>query len=106
MREFRFNDSPDLATMPNSTGVVFDSNGTTYSRITRTQQGASMWGIYAICCVGESDEEVITYVNNPSGSYGITHGWKDEAYKTIVIHEEPSSSEFVTWLKANATKQT
>lgn len=31
--------------------------------------------------------------------------WNNEAYRTIEITAEPTDEEFITWLKANATKQ-
>lgn len=31
-------------------------------------------------------------------------GWKDEAYRTIVL-DEPATGDFLTWLQKNAVKQ-
>lgn len=31
-------------------------------------------------------------------------GWKDEAYRTIVL-DEPATGDFLTWLQKNAIKQ-
>lgn len=33
-----------------------------------------------------------------------SYGWDEEYLKTITILEEPTDAEFITWLKANATK--
>ena len=100
-----FVDEPDLSTLPSQTELSFTSNGVDYDTIVHGRPGSSTWDIHSLNYASVS-AGVMAYTDNPGGSYGITHGWKDEAYKTIVIHEEPSSSEFVTWLKANATKQT
>jgi hypothetical protein len=37
--------------------------------------------------------------------WGMPKGWSNERYKTIEITEEPTDETFITWLKANATKQ-
>ena len=34
----------------------------------------------------------------------LTGGWDSTSYKNITILEEPTDAEFITWLKANATK--
>lgn len=38
-------------------------------------------------------------------AFGADGSWRNEAYRTVTISEEPTDEEFVTWLKANATKQ-
>lgn len=43
------------------------------------------------------------YIHNPSGNYGVSHGWTKEEYKTIKILEMPTDENFLTWLYANAT---
>ena len=46
--------------------------------------------------VGNFDEPVYTTINS----------WENEYLKTITITEEPTDTEFITWLKANAQKST
>lgn len=106
---WKFGDDPDLSQVPTETTVFVlfdDALGNRCTRVLRGIAGSSSWGIYTLkLSAGTTNTEV--YVNNPGGKYGIAHGWKDEAYKTITIlaiTDEPHSREFVAWLKANATK--
>lgn len=52
-----------------------------------------------------------TYVNFYGEDYAIDEaytdglGWREETYRTIEILEEPTDEVFISWLKANATKQ-
>ena len=97
-------DAPDLSALPKE-GFLFlivETAGMRYSYIFRGATGSDSWGIHTVNYGGTT-----AYVNNPSGSYGISHGWADEAYKTITIlaiTDEPASREFAAWLKENATK--
>lgn len=95
-----FNDEIDLSTFPSVTEVVFTSHDITMgSNICKSSTGPSSWGIDTLAYEGNP-----VYKNNPSGNYGITHGWSNEAYKTITILEEPTDAEFIAWLTENATK--
>lgn len=93
-----FIDDPDLTTLPDeSTAISFISNGTEYSAIKRGIVGPSNLGIYGMYY---GDRAV--YVNSPDENDGITHGWSNDAYKTITITKEPSDSSVVAWIKENA----
>lgn len=98
-------DEPDLSTLP-SDGfcfMVYECDGVRGAYIHRSLTGSPSWGIYNLNYQGTD-----IYTCNPSGSYGISHGWVDEAYKTITIltiTDEPHSREFVAWLKANAVRK-
>lgn len=106
---WKFVDDPDLSTLPTSgiAFILFDyALGNRGTEIRQGSSGSTSWGIYTLAFF-EGTTNTAAYINNPSGSYGITHGWKDESYKTITIlaiTDEPHSREFVAWLKANATK--
>ena len=39
-----------------------------------------------------------------SSVYNSNEGWFNETYREILIGEEPTDSEFITWLKANAVR--
>ena len=93
-----FIDDPDLTTLPDeSTELSFISNGAEYSTIKRGIVGPSNLGIYGMYY---GDRAV--YVNSPDESDGITHGWLDDAYKTVTITKEPSDSSIVAGIKDNA----
>lgn len=82
--------------------LEFTCNGTEYMAIGTTSMGSSSWGINALSYqVKEAGYYDVAYTNNPSGSYGITHGWSDEAYKTITVTEEPTDPNAIAWLGAN-----
>lgn len=98
-------DDPDLTTIPTSTEVNFMSNGATYTNISRNTQGAASWGIYCMSYSHNSSDMVNAYTCNPSGSYSIAHGWKEEAYKTITISEFTNDKAFIEWLEANAVQE-
>lgn len=100
------NDNPDLSTLPffsqYTIPISFTSNGTLYAGIGKASMGSSTWGIHSLTYVlGGYTNNV--YTNNPSGSYGISHGWKDEADRTITIHEPINNATLYAWLIANAT---
>lgn len=51
------------------------------------------------------DGDGMYYHNDESAVLAyVDYGWDEEYLKTITILEEPESAEFITWLKANATK--
>ena len=93
-----FKDDLDLTTMPEYMEIDYIYNGITAPCMVRSNVGPSSWGIYCLKFNGE------VYTYNPSGSYGISHGWRDEVFKTIEILSEPSA-EVAAWIRANATKQ-
>lgn len=93
-----FIDDPDLTTLPDeSTAISFISNGTEYSAIKRGVVGPSNLSIYGMYY---GDRAV--YVNSPDENDGITHGWSNDAYKTITITKEPSDPSIAAWIKENA----
>ena len=47
----------------------------------------------------------LAYSYESETMYGISPGWQDELYKTIHITEEPTDENLITWLRANAVKQ-
>lgn len=95
-------DEPEIPTteMP----LSFTSNGETFTVIGSTYMGSSDWNIKAVTYVKANGEPSVVYANNPSGDYGIQHGWLDAVYKTITVIEEPSA-EVAAWIRANAVKQ-
>ena len=97
------NDEPSLSMLPyDYIYVSFTSNGKQYERIGKNAIGSSSWGIYSLAYgLGGTSDNVYTY--NPSGSYGISHGWRNEAYRTITIHEPINNVTLYAWLIANAT---
>lgn len=70
--------------------VHFTNNGEEYYAMEFGQDG------YLYYSVEMTDYSMEVYDNN---------GWLDDLYRTIEILEEPTDAEFITWLKANATKQ-
>lgn len=82
--------------------LKFTSNGGEYTYIGTGTTGPDQWGIRNLrYCNGDTNENVMVYTNNPSESYGITHGWSNEAYKTITITEEPTNRHVIDWLENN-----
>ena len=89
-----FNDGSALDNLSNSTtpfNVSFTCNGQTYSYMKCDEDSGNegMWSLY--------------YGTDEAYGWGI--GWYDQAYRTINITSEPTDETFITWLKANATKQ-
>jgi hypothetical protein len=83
----------DLSTItPNTFGFNFTSNGNSYTSIV-TQYGGE-FGVAQMYY-----DSTLAYGGNTDTS------WQNEAYKTINITSEPTDAAFITWLKANATKQ-
>jgi hypothetical protein len=81
--------------------LEFTSNGTEYIGIGSTSMGSSSWGINALSYKSPEGYYEAAYVNNPSGSYGIDHGWKNEAYRYLTVTKEPESREAIAWLGNN-----
>lgn len=82
--------------------LSFTSNNKEYDRMGYTSIGSSTWGINALSYRAASNGYYDTiYTNNPSGDYGITHGWSNDAYKTITVTEEPTDARAIAWLVAN-----
>lgn len=82
--------------------LSFTSNGVEYMAIGTTSMGASSWGINALSYqVKDAGYYNSAYTNNPSGNYGITHGWSGEEYKTITVTEEPTDPKTIAWLGNN-----
>lgn len=78
------------------------NNGQTYTAIGTTSMGSSSWGINALSYqVKDAGYYEAVYVNNPSGQYGIAHGWKIEAGKYITITKEPTDANAIAWLGDN-----
>lgn len=63
--------------------------------------GSSDWGIYTLIWDGEGCT-AWAYNHNPSGDYGIPHGWEMEEAKTIEVSY--ADIEAIKWLKAHATQ--
>lgn len=77
--------------------VNFTSNGVSYTAMSdRNSQTSDM---HDMTLRYFKTSTIYVYAFNGSGT------WEDEAYRTITINEEPTDEEFITWLKANATKQ-
>lgn len=82
--------------------LEFTSNGTEYAQIGFSTTGPDSWGIYNLRYQSQDllyDDAV--YTNNPSGSYGIPHGWSDEVYRTITVTQEPTDADVIAWLGDN-----
>lgn len=77
--------------------VYWDSNNfVTYTKFGVSTTGSDDWGIYNL----KYGDSTVVYTHNPDGNYGITHGWKDEAYKTIVVTEADQNA--LNWLTAHS----
>lgn len=93
-------DEPEIPTT--DLPLSFTSNGKTYTQISWGITGSSTWGIYNLRY--QTEDRVyddIAYTNNPSGNYGIAHGWSNDAYKTITVTEEPTDARAIAWLGTN-----
>ncbi len=79
-----------------------DSDSVEYDSFAIGTQGSSSWGIYTLHFWSE-DYRMGIYTHNPSGSYGISHGWiNGDEYKTIIVHE--ADEEAKSWLESHATE--
>lgn len=92
-------DEPEIPT--SDLPLEFTSNGEVYIAISVTSMGSSTWGINALSYQAPDGYYVAAYTNNPSGKYGISHGWSNEAYKTITVTKEPTDANAIAWLGAN-----
>jgi hypothetical protein len=81
--------------------LSFTSNGETFNSIDFSYTGSSSWNIRTLTYGRANGDYVGVYTDNPSGNYGIPHGWSDEAYKTITVTEEPTDANAIAWLGAN-----
>lgn len=92
-------DEPEIPTteMP----LSFTSNGENFISIGFSYTGSSSWNIRTLTYGRANGDYVGVYTDNPSGNYGISHGWSDEAYKTIAVTEEPTDANAIAWLGAN-----
>ena len=87
--------------------LSFISNGYVYDTITKSSVGSSSWGINGIAYFNNDGEPLSNgtkYTSNPSGSYGIQHGWSDLSYKTIFVTEESKNENTIAWLRENADR--
>ena len=102
---WKINDTPDLTSLSLSTEypLTFVSNGVAYTGIGIRSVGSSSWGINSLCFFVGNNTNNTVFTNNPDGKYGISHGWADDAYKTIAITEPITDKTISNWLKANAT---
>lgn len=92
-------ENPEIPTSDIS--LEFTSNGTEYIGIGSTSMGSSSWGINALSYKSAEGYYEAAYVNNPSGNYGITHGWRNETYRYLTVTKEPESREAIAWLGDN-----
>lgn len=92
-------DNPEIPT--SDIPLEFTSNGTEYIGIGSTSMGSSTWGINALSYISPEGYYDAAYVNNPSGSYGIDHGWRNGAYRYLTVTKEPESREAIAWLGDN-----
>lgn len=103
---WQINDEPDLAGLPFIYETIiscsFTSNGASFDGIGKLTTGSDSWGIHTLV-YRSNGASISAYTNNPSGSYGIRHGWYNDAYKTITIQEPITDITLYTWLMANAT---
>lgn len=94
-------DEPEFLMTGMTISFKFTSNGEDFIGIDTAITGADSWGIRSLRYLKLGGEVVQAYTYNPSGNYGITHGWRDEAYKTLEITEEPVDTNASTWIVAN-----
>ena len=81
--------------------LEFTSNGGTYVAIGATSMGSSSWGINALSYQRNYGAYDAAYTNNPSGKYGITHGWANDDYRYITVSKEPTDLGAIAWLNNN-----
>lgn len=88
-----FNSTLTAPTSSFSYSIDFTSDGNEYSTIIYLFSAATPIGL----CYGTTSNQVYT---------DATSTWTDEMFKTITITggTDATNSDFITWLKANATK--
>ena len=92
-------DEPEMPTK--DLPLEFTSNGGSYMAIGSNSIGSSSWGINALAYQRTYGAYDTIYTNNPSGSYGITHGWADDNYRFITVTKEPTDAGAIAWLNNN-----
>lgn len=103
--EWEFKD--ELEILPTDIGVEiplkFNSKGVSFTSIAKVSLGPPCYGLkYNNPSTGASP----TVHNFKQDSmYGFTPGWRDEAYKTIEITEEPTDEVIKAWIKAGAKRK-
>ncbi len=103
--EWEFKD--ELEILPTDIGVEiplkFNSKGVSFTSIAKVSLGPPCYGLkYNNPSTGASP----TVHNFKQDSmYGFTPGWRDEAYKTIEITEEPTDEVIKAWIKAEAKRK-
>lgn len=101
-KKYVFNDEIDLSTFATSGNVFFVSGGIECSNMSKVIQGSSSWGIYSLSYFDSyTHASLNVYTHNPTGNYGFTHGWTDEAYKTVEIIS--ANEHILPWIEANST---
>lgn len=81
--------------------IQFANNGTNFIGFVVGTQGSSSWGIYQLSFEADTYNQV-AYTHNPSGNYGITHGWNTPNSQTIEVSY--ADREAQQWLEAHATQ--
>ena len=85
--------------------LQFECNDVAYSSVRWGQYGPGS-SIFALSAnyINENGntESKAFYIHNPSGDYGIAHGWADEVYRTIVV--SLAFNDGLTWLLSNGKK--
>ena len=86
--------------------LSFIANGNEYDTITKSSIGSSSWNINGLAYFNNDNAiaDGIKYIHNPSGNYGINHGWENKADKTIYVTKETDSEYTAAWLRENADK--
>ena len=87
--------------------ILFSSFGQSYEGFRASPTGSSSWGIYGLTYCSTDDVGIAhttAYTYNPSGNYGIAHGWAKDAFKTIEVSY--LDREAKRWLEAHATQLT
>lgn len=92
-----FNDSINLDSFPNFI-VEFANNGINYVSMSVYDNDGTTSPRHKYFYYHTADTATQVY-------YSGSDTWYDETYRTIVITSEPTDATFLTWLKANATKQ-
>ena len=99
-----FNEDPQLPT--ESILLSFTSNGINCNKIEKSSIGPSHWNLSTLDYKRTDNNSFSVYLLNPPEESGMSHGWIDTAYKTIVVTGEPEDAYACEWLKANAVKST